>query len=94
MDWTQGEWPQLVNQRGLILFSVPTGFGKTTAMYALVKAYSAQKLVLTIEDPVEVVEPSFLQIQVNARAQMSYADLIKTSLRHRPDILILSEVRD
>lgn len=94
MDWTQGQWPQLVNQRGLILFSGPTGSGKTTAMYELVKAYSAQKVVLTIEDPVEVVEPSFLQIQVNARAQMSYADLIKTSLRHRPDILILGEIRD
>lgn len=48
MDWTQGEWPQLVNQRGLILFGVPTGSGKTTAIYALFKAYSAQKLVLTI----------------------------------------------
>lgn len=83
IDWTQGQWPQLVSQRGLILFSGPTGSGKTIAMYELVKAYSAQKVVLTMEDPVKVFKPSFLQIQVNARTQMSYDNLIKTSLRHR-----------
>ncbi|RHW50068.1 competence protein ComGA [Bombilactobacillus bombi] len=88
------QWQDIMNQRGLILFSGPTGSGKTTAMYQLTKKYSQHKIVLAIEDPVEVIEPDFLQIQVNKRAQMSYADLIRTSLRHRPDILILGEIRD
>ncbi|NVY97093.1 Flp pilus assembly complex ATPase component TadA [Lactobacillus sp. DCY120] len=87
-------WQSLMQQHGLILFSGPTGSGKTTAMYQLVKSYSSGKVVLTIEDPVEVIESEFLQIQVNHQAQMGYADLIKTSLRHRPDVLILGEIRD
>lgn len=88
------QWSKVMNRRGLILFSGPTGSGKTTSMYQLTKQYAAKKIVLTIEDPIEIIEPSFLQIQVNNQAQMSYADLIKTSLRHRPDVLILGEIRD
>ncbi|WP_181190575.1 competence type IV pilus ATPase ComGA, partial [Bombilactobacillus bombi] len=88
------QWQQIMSQRGLILFSGPTGSGKTTAMYQLTKKYSNNKIILAIEDPVEVIEPNFLQIQVNKKAHMSYAELIRTSLRHRPDILILGEIRD
>ncbi|UQS83806.1 competence type IV pilus ATPase ComGA [Bombilactobacillus thymidiniphilus] len=85
---------QIMQQTGLILFSGPTGSGKTTSMYYLAKKYAQNKFVLAVEDPVEVIEPDFLQVQVNKRAQMGYADLIRTSLRHRPDILILGEIRD
>ncbi|UQS82493.1 Flp pilus assembly complex ATPase component TadA [Bombilactobacillus folatiphilus] len=88
------DWQQVMNHRGLILFSGPTGSGKTTSMYQLTKKYAADKIVLTIEDPIEIIEPNFLQIQVNKQAQMSYAELIRASLRHRPDILILGEIRD
>lgn len=93
-DLKEQQWQDIMNQRGLILFSGPTGSGKTTSMYQLTKKYINNKIVLAIEDPVEIIEPQFLQVQVNERAQMSYANLIKTSLRHRPDILILGEIRD
>lgn len=85
------EWQE---RRGLILFAGPTGSGKTTSIYHLTKRICQHKLVLTIEDPVEVTEPSFLQLQVNDDAQMSYDDLIKVALRHRPDIFIIGEIRD
>lgn len=84
-------WCQL---RGLVLFAGPTGSGKTTTIYQLARTLSGSQSVLTIEDPVEIVEPSFLQLQVNSDAQMGYTDLIKVALRHRPDVLVLGEIRD
>ena len=52
------------------------------------------KVVMTIEDPVEVWNPDFLQTQVNLIAGITYPDLLKAALRHRPDILIIGEIRD
>ena len=50
--------------------------------------------MITIEDPVEIEEPSFLQLQTNDKINQTYDQLIKLSLRHRPDILIIGEIRD
>ncbi|MFC4772220.1 competence type IV pilus ATPase ComGA [Enterococcus hermanniensis] len=80
------------NQRGLYLFCGPVGSGKTTLMYKLARATKGQ--VITIEDPVEIEEPNFLQLQVNEKIQQSYEELIKLSLRHHPDVLIIGEIRD
>lgn len=88
---TLEQWCHL---RGLILFAGPTGSGKTTTIYQLAKTLRESGSVLTIEDPVEIIEPDFLQLQVNASAEMTYAELIKVALRHRPDILIVGEIRD
>lgn len=55
---------------------------------------SKGKVVMTIEDPVEVHETSFLQAQVNNEAGIDYQSLLKAALRHRPDILIIGEIRD
>lgn len=85
---------QLAARRGLIITSGPTGSGKTSLMYDLAAKISAQKMVMTIEDPVEIREPAFLQAQVNLEAGISYASLLKAALRHRPDILIIGEIRD
>lgn len=85
---------QLVNYRGLIITSGPTGSGKTTTMYEVAKSISKNKVVMTIEDPVEVHEASFLQSQVNNKAGIDYQSLLKAALRHRPDILIIGEIRD
>lgn len=52
------------------------------------------QFVMTIEDPIEIKEQRFLQLQVNHDAGMDYADLIKVGLRHRPDVFIIGEVRD
>lgn len=81
-------------KRGLILTSGPTGSGKTSTMYYLAKKLANNKVVMTIEDPVEVFEPSFLQTQVNHEAGIDYQSLLKAALRQRPDILIIGEIRD
>lgn len=81
-------------KRGLIITSGPTGSGKTTTMYELAKKVGKNKFVMTIEDPVEVREENFLQTQVNDDADISYVALLKAALRHRPDILIIGEIRD
>jgi len=83
-----------LQQSGLIIFSGPMGSGKTTTMYDLVREYGGQKVVMTIEDPVEIYEPQFLQLQVNPAAQMTYADLLKVGLRHHPEVFIIGEIRD
>ncbi|KRL37334.1 competence type IV pilus ATPase ComGA [Liquorilactobacillus uvarum] len=84
---------KVCNKKGLILFSGPVGSGKTSTMYHLVRSLKDVQ-VMCIEDPVEIYEPGFLQIQVNERARMSYAELVKASLRHRPDVFIVGEIRD
>ncbi|WP_143463269.1 competence type IV pilus ATPase ComGA [Levilactobacillus enshiensis] len=85
---------KLARQRGLMIFAGPTGAGKTTTMYATASRLSVTALVLTIEDPVEIKEPRFIQLQVNPAAEMTYADLIKVGLRHRPDVFVIGEIRD
>lgn len=80
-------------RRGLILFSGPMGSGKTTAMYTFARKLQAQ-LVMTIEDPVEIYEPNFLQLQVNNKAQMTYERLLTAALRLHPDVFVIGEIRN
>lgn len=79
---------------GLFLISGPTGSGKTTTLYRLLDQLADDKLVLTIEDPVEIQQPKFVQLQVNEDAGIYYDELIKVALRHRPEILLVGEIRD
>lgn len=83
-----------VGPRGLYLFAGPTGSGKTTLMYQLLRTQFLQKQVIAIEDPVEIKESQILQLQLNDSIDMTYDNLIKLSLRHRPDILVIGEIRD
>lgn len=83
-----------IKGRGLYLFSGPVGSGKTTLMYQLVKEKFSSKQVITIEDPVEIKQDNMLQLQLNESIDMTYDSLIKLSLRHRPDVLIIGEIRD
>lgn len=85
---------KLTQKRGLILTSGPTGSGKTTTMYMLAKYVGQNKMVMTIEDPVEIHESSFLQTQVNLEAGITYLSLLEAALHHRPDILIIGEIRN
>lgn len=85
---------QLTKKRGLILTSGPTGSGKTTLMYELARKISSDRIVMCLEDPVEINEPDFLQTQVNLAAGIDYPALLKAALRHRPDVLIVGEIRD
>lgn len=84
---------QQLQSKGLILFCGPVSSGKTTTMYQLANLCRQQQ-VMTIEDPVEIYEPTFLQLQVNEKAGMTYLNLLKAALRHHPDLLIIGEIRD
>jgi general secretion pathway protein E len=81
--------------RGMILISGPTGSGKTTTLYSLVRELSiAGRSVVTIEDPVEFPMEGITQIQVNSRLGLTYSEGVKGLLRLDPDVLVLGEMRD
>ncbi|MGE8204503.1 competence type IV pilus ATPase ComGA [Heyndrickxia sp. NPDC080065] len=86
----------LMHSHGMIIFTGPTGSGKTTTMYALVEHCSNQLMrnVITLEDPVEQQNGSFLQVQVNEKAGITYSTGLKAILRHDPDIIMVGEIRD
>ncbi|SKA15112.1 competence protein ComGA [Pilibacter termitis] len=81
-------------RRGLYLFSGATGSGKTTTMYQLAQMLEEEKQIIAVEDPVEIENARILQLQVNESIGMDYEALIKLTLRHRPDLLIVGEIRD
>ncbi|MBF0786738.1 MULTISPECIES: competence type IV pilus ATPase ComGA [unclassified Streptococcus] len=83
-----------IRGRGLYLFSGPVGSGKTTLMYHLAEMKFAEQQIVTIEDPVEIKRDAMLQLQLNETIGLTYDSLIKLSLRHRPDLLIIGEIRD
>lgn len=92
--WQKDIYNNLIEGRGLYLFSGPVGSGKTSLMYECARRHFQEQQVICIEDPVELVEPHFLQLQVNKVIGNGYDALIKLSLRHRPDLLIVGEIRD
>ncbi|MDO4680438.1 MAG: competence type IV pilus ATPase ComGA [Aerococcus sp.] len=81
---------------GLLIFSGPVSSGKTTTIYRLLSALYKEKpySILTMEDPVEIKDPRFLQAEVNEAGGVTYERLIRSSLRHHPDILVIGEIRD
>ena len=78
---------------GLILFSGPTGSGKTTTLYSLLKDVRYKK-IYSIEDPIEVYHDNIIQLSVNEAMDFDYAKGIKQILRHDPDIIMIGEIRD
>lgn len=78
---------------GLLVFSGPTGSGKTTSCYTLLNHIKG-KAIYSIEDPIEVNFESFVQLQVNELASLSFSQAIKQILRHDPDVIFIGEVRD
>lgn len=84
----------LANQRGLMIFAGPTGSGKTSTIYKVARSLHENEVIMSIEDPVEIFEDRFLQLEVNDKADMSYANLLKVGLRQRPDVFIIGEIRD
>jgi type II secretory ATPase GspE/PulE/Tfp pilus assembly ATPase PilB-like protein len=80
---------------GLILISGPTGSGKTTTLYALLKTLQLNKLnVATLEDPVEHIVPDIRQTNVRPELGLDFAQGIRSLLRQDPDILLIGEIRD
>lgn len=82
--------------QGLILFTGPTGSGKTTLMYRLIDEVIREKnrQVISIEDPIEYDLDGMIQVEINEKASMDYAPLLKGVLRCDPDVIMFGEIRD
>jgi type IV pilus assembly protein PilB len=80
---------------GAVLVTGPTGSGKSTTLYAALNVLnSTEKKILTIEDPVEYQLPGVTQVQVNAKAGLSFAAGLRAMLRADPDVIMVGEIRD
>lgn len=83
----------LSNPHGIVLVTGPTGSGKSTTLYAVLRELDADTLnILTAEDPVEQVIPGISQVQVGGK--VGFADALRSFLRHDPDVILVGEIRD
>ncbi|MFT7470347.1 MAG: general secretion pathway protein E [Kiritimatiellia bacterium] len=89
-------WKEIIkNNNGIVIITGPTGSGKTTTLYSTLKMLATEEVnVCTIEDPIEMVEESFNQMQVQENIDLNFADGVKALLRQDPDIIMIGEVRD
>jgi general secretion pathway protein E len=80
---------------GIILVTGPTGSGKTTTLYSTLKQLATPEVnVCTIEDPIEMVEPAFNQMQVHQAIDLGFAEGVRALMRQDPDIIMVGEIRD
>lgn len=89
LNWTK-------TRSGMVVMSGPTGSGKTTTLHAIL-AYIASKHklnVVSLEDPIEIFDESYLQLQVNEKRHFTYEEGIRQLLRHDPDVIMIGEIRD
>jgi general secretion pathway protein E len=89
-------WEQLVTRpHGIILVTGPTGSGKTTTLYSTLKRVATEEVnVSTIEDPIEMIESSFNQTQVQPQLDFGFTEGLRALMRQDPDIIMVGEVRD
>ncbi len=89
-------WEALVkNPHGIILVTGPTGSGKTTTLYSTLKRVATEEVnVSTIEDPIEMIEPSFNQTQVQPQLDFNFTEGLRALMRQDPDIIMVGEIRD
>jgi len=89
-------WRDMVDRPdGIVLVTGPTGSGKTTTLYTTLKMLATPEVnVCTIEDPIEMVEDSFNQMQVHHSIDLDFAMGVRALLRQDPDIIIIGEIRD
>lgn len=90
------KWHEMTRHpNGIILVTGPTGSGKTTTLYSTLKQLATDEVnVCTIEDPIEMIEPAFNQMQVQANIDLTFADGIRSLMRQDPDIIMVGEIRD
>jgi len=80
---------------GMILLCGPTGSGKTTTMYAMLNNIDrSTRNVITVEDPIEAVLPETSQIEINPKADITFAKALRSILRQDPDVICVGEIRD
>jgi general secretion pathway protein E len=92
----QQRWQSMTSQtHGIILVTGPTGSGKTSTLYTTLRQLATREVNLcTVEDPVEMVEPAFNQMQVQHNIDLTFASGIRALLRQDPDIIMIGEIRD
>jgi general secretion pathway protein E len=92
----RARWQKMTSlPSGIILVTGPTGSGKTTTLYTTLKELATEEVnVTTVEDPIEMVEPSFNQMQVQNGIDLTFADGIRALMRQDPDIIMVGEIRD
>jgi general secretion pathway protein E len=89
-------WHKIIGHKhGIVLITGPTGSGKTTTLYSTLKTLATPEVnVCTIEDPIEMVESSFNQMQVQENIDLNFASGVKALLRQDPDIIMIGEIRN
>ncbi|WPO99744.1 ATPase, T2SS/T4P/T4SS family [Pseudomonas sp. HR96] len=89
-------WEDLLRQpHGIILVTGPTGSGKTTTLYSALKRLASSRINLcTIEDPIEMLEPAFNQMQVQHNIDLTFASGLRALMRQDPDVIMVGEIRD
>jgi general secretion pathway protein E len=89
-------WQDMIGRKhGILLITGPTGSGKTTTLYSTLKTLATSEVnVCTIEDPIEMVESSFNQMQVQENIELNFASGVKALLRQDPDIIMIGEIRN
>ena len=89
-------WQRITdNPYGIILVTGPTGSGKTTTLYSTLRQMASDDVnICTIEDPIEMVEPAFNQMQVQHGIDLTFAHGVRALLRQDPDIIMIGEIRD
>ncbi|HEV8644319.1 MAG TPA: GspE/PulE family protein [Burkholderiales bacterium] len=95
-DEDRERWSQVTSRpHGIVLVTGPTGSGKTTTLYSTLKQVTSPEVnVCTIEDPIEMVEPQFNQMQVQHGIGLDFATGVRTLMRQDPDIIMVGEIRD
>lgn len=85
----------LANNHGIILLTGPTGSGKSTTLYAALKSVMREDInIVTVENPVEMIIPNITQVEVNEKAGLTFASVLRSILRQDPDVVMVGEIRD
>jgi general secretion pathway protein E len=89
-------WKEMTEKpNGIVLVTGPTGSGKTTTLYSTLKHLATPEVnVCTIEDPIEMIEGSFNQMQVQPAIELGFAEGLRSLMRQDPDIIMVGEIRD
>jgi type IV pilus assembly protein PilB len=85
----------LRNNHGIILLVGPTGSGKSTTLYTALKAIMREDInIVTVENPVEMIIPNITQVDINTKAGLTFASVLRSILRQDPDVVMIGEIRD
>jgi len=85
----------ITSPSGLLLVTGPTGSGKTTTLYATLRYLAGPEVnITTVEEPIEMIDPRFVQVQVQRKIDLTFAAALRAMLRQDPDIIMVGEIRD